>query len=57
MNEQNPSPSAEHPLLFFDGVCGMCNAFVDFIMKRDPQGHFRFAPLQGDTAKEFAIEQ
>ncbi|HBN78933.1 MAG TPA: thiol-disulfide oxidoreductase [Planctomycetaceae bacterium] len=57
MNEVKSNPSADHPVLFFDGVCGMCNAFVDFIMKRDPQGHFRFAALQGETAQEFVTEQ
>ncbi|TWT63852.1 thiol-disulfide oxidoreductase DCC family protein [Rubinisphaera italica] len=52
MNDVKTNSSAEHPVLFFDGVCGMCNAFVDFIMKRDPHGHFRFAALQGETARQ-----
>lgn len=38
------------PVVFFDGVCGLCNASVDFILSKDPQGRFRFAPLQGETA-------
>ena len=42
--------STEHPILFFDGVCGLCNWAVDFIMSRDAAGKFRFAPLQGETA-------
>lgn len=42
----------EHPIVFFDGVCGLCNSAVDFIMARDPEGVFRFAPLQGETARE-----
>ena len=25
----------EHPILFFDGLCGLCNWSVDFVMKRD----------------------
>lgn len=40
----------EHPLIFFDGVCGLCNRFVNFVLARDRQGKFRFAPLQGQTA-------
>jgi predicted DCC family thiol-disulfide oxidoreductase YuxK len=40
-----------HPILFFDGVCGLCNGFVDFVIARDPQSHFRFAPLQGKIAE------
>ncbi len=40
----------EHPVVFFDGVCGLCNATVDGLMKRDRDGVLRFAPLQGETA-------
>lgn len=35
-----------HPLLLFDGVCNLCNSSVQFIIKRDPKGTFRFAALQ-----------
>lgn len=38
-------------VLFFDGVCGLCNCFVNFVLSRDRRGAIRFAPLQGDTAK------
>lgn len=38
-------------IIFFDGVCVLCNGFVDFVMKRDLERIFRFAPLQGETAK------
>lgn len=40
----------EAPILFFDGVCGLCNGMVDFLMSRDREGRFRFATLQGETA-------
>lgn len=39
-------------ILFFDGVCGFCNGFVDYIATRDPEFRFRFAPLQGKAAAE-----
>ena len=42
--------SARHPIVFFDGHCGLCNASVDWILARDPGGVFRFAPLQGKAA-------
>ena len=48
----NATPAVEHPIVFFDGVCGMCNRFVDVIMLADKGGIFRFAPLQGQTARE-----
>lgn len=30
----------------------MCNGIVRFILKRDPDGRFRFAPLQSDVARQ-----
>ena len=41
------------PVIFFDGVCGLCNAWVDFVIARDRQGQFRFSPLQGGAARDF----
>jgi predicted DCC family thiol-disulfide oxidoreductase YuxK len=40
------------PIIFFDGVCGMCNAFVDLMLRADKRRIFRFAPLQGQTARK-----
>ncbi|AMW06971.1 hypothetical protein GEMMAAP_17150 [Gemmatimonas phototrophica] len=37
-------------LVLFDGVCGLCNRFVDFLVARDPGNALRFASLQGATA-------
>ena len=39
-----------HPILFFDGVCGLCNRSVDLLLRIDKKDIFRFAPLQGETA-------
>jgi predicted DCC family thiol-disulfide oxidoreductase YuxK len=39
-----------HHLVLYDGVCGLCNGFVQFIIARDPQGVFQFASLQSDLA-------
>ncbi len=36
-------------LVLFDGVCPLCNGFVRFMIARDPEGRFRFAPLQGEA--------
>lgn len=38
-------------ILFFDGVCGFCDRLVRFLLDHDRQGRFRFAPLQGETAR------
>lgn len=37
-------------VVFFDGVCGICNWTVDFLIERDTQGNLHFAPLQGEAA-------
>ncbi len=42
----------DHPILFFDGVCNLCNGFVQFVIKRDPKAVFRFAPLQSEEGRE-----
>lgn len=42
--------SESHPVVFFDGVCGLCNGAVDWILAHDSNGRFRFAPLQGEAA-------
>ncbi len=43
---------ASRCILFFDGVCGLCSRAVDFVLTRDRQGVFKFAPLQGETARQ-----
>lgn len=39
-----------NPILLYDGVCGLCNRFVKFILKRDHNDRFRFAALQSEYA-------
>jgi len=43
--------SETHPIVFFDGVCGLCNIAITQLLKHDTGAKLRFAPLQGDTAK------
>ena len=38
------------PIIFYDGVCGLCNALVQFLIRRDKRGALRFASLQSDFA-------
>lgn len=44
-------------IIFFDGVCGLCNKFVDFILRIDHHNEFIFAPLQGEFAKKVLPEK
>jgi predicted DCC family thiol-disulfide oxidoreductase YuxK len=39
-------------IVFYDGECALCHAFVKFILKHDHNGEFRFSPLQGETIKK-----
>lgn len=49
----NPVVVAQsHPVLLFDGVCNVCNWWVRFVIQRDPEAEFRFAPLQSAVATE-----
>ena len=41
----------DHPVVLYDGVCGLCNRLVRMILRRDPAGVFRFAPLQSEFAR------
>lgn len=45
--------SYNHGILFFDGVCTLCNGFVNFIIDHDTRGYFKIGALQQDTARSF----
>ena len=40
----------DNPVILFDDVCNLCNASVNFVIDRDPDGFFQFAALQSDFA-------
>lgn len=48
-------------IILFDGVCNLCNSSVDFIIRHDPKGVFKFAALQTligqDLITKFKIAQ
>ena len=39
-------------IILFDGVCNFCNDAVNFIIRRDRERRFKFAPLQSETGQE-----
>ncbi|RFU63580.1 thiol-disulfide oxidoreductase DCC family protein [Bacillus sp. V59.32b] len=39
-------------IVLFDGVCNFCNSSVQFILKKDPEAHYRFGSLQSDIGRE-----
>ncbi len=46
------SRSNEKPVLLFDGVCNLCNRWVNYVIDRDPKGRIMFAPLQSDAGRK-----
>jgi predicted DCC family thiol-disulfide oxidoreductase YuxK len=61
-NKPPPVSDANPPLLgkilvLYDGVCGLCNRAVQFILKRDRCDQFRFASLQSDIARKILLAQ
>jgi predicted DCC family thiol-disulfide oxidoreductase YuxK len=43
-------------IILFDGLCNLCSGSVQFILKRDPEGYFKYASLQGDMGSRFLKE-
>jgi predicted DCC family thiol-disulfide oxidoreductase YuxK len=37
--------------ILFDGVCNLCNGFVQFVIRHDARGYFRFAALQSELGQ------
>ena len=56
MTDWHPRTAADLPdgLVLFDGICVMCSAWVSFLVPRDPQGRYRFVPIQSELGRELA---
>ncbi len=39
-------------IILFDGVCNLCNSFVQYVIKRDKKDVFVFAALQSEIGRE-----
>lgn len=48
--------SDDAPIVLFDGVCNLCNGFVQFLLPRDTEGQFRFASLQSDVGQRLLAD-
>lgn len=51
-----PPENNRQPVVFFDGVCALCNQAVQRLLKMDRQHRLKFAPLQGETARQCLTE-
>jgi predicted DCC family thiol-disulfide oxidoreductase YuxK len=45
------------PVILYDGVCNFCNAIVQFILKKDKEKVFLFAPIQSREARALLREK
>lgn len=44
-------PTGNKDVVLFDGVCGLCNHSVKFILKKEKSNDLLFSPLQSEFAK------
>jgi predicted DCC family thiol-disulfide oxidoreductase YuxK len=39
----------ENPVILFDGVCNFCNGSINFLIRMDKKGLFRFSAIQSEA--------
>jgi predicted DCC family thiol-disulfide oxidoreductase YuxK len=49
------SGGGSNPIVLYDGVCGLCNRLVRFVLKNDRNDVFRFASLQSKLAEQILV--
>lgn len=47
---------SDRAILLFDGVCNLCNGFVQFVLRRDHAGRVAFASLQSPLGQRVLSE-
>ena len=47
------TPAGINNVIFFDGLCNLCNWSVDFVIRRDKNSIFRYTSLQSEFARAF----
>jgi len=48
---------SDKKIILFDGVCNLCNGFVQFVIKRDAKDIFHFASLQSEIGQQLISER
>lgn len=54
--ERTTDPTFPDRLLFFDGVCNLCNGLVRFILQHERRPILHFAALQSEAGQRFLHE-
>ncbi|PIB23779.1 thiol-disulfide oxidoreductase [Maribacter sp. 4U21] len=44
-------------IILFDGICNLCNGFIQFVIKRDTADTFRYASLQSEIGQKLVSER
>ena len=39
-------------LILFDGICNLCNASIQYVIKHDKKDVFRFTPIQSEVGRK-----
>jgi predicted DCC family thiol-disulfide oxidoreductase YuxK len=47
-SQAKPFAFLPHPVVLYDGVCGLCTSSVRFVLENDRRRVFRFATIQSD---------
>ena len=43
-------------IVCFDGICGICNEWVDFVIRIDKKRALRYTPLQGEAIAPYLVQ-
>lgn len=46
-----------HTIILFDGICKLCNGSVQYVIKHDPEGIFKFAAFQSNAGQRILQQQ
>ena len=49
--------SLPETILFYDGLCGLCDHLVQFLVEHDIHGRIYFMPIQSERAKRLLMEK
>ena len=52
MNSEEHAIIEGRTLLLFDGLCGLCNGTIRFLIRRDPSRKLLYAPLESSLGQE-----
>jgi len=48
---ERPATTVSSPVIFYDGVCGLCDRLTRFVLAHDKSERFRFSALQSPFAE------